>query len=169
MSRKKNKIIAVKPLNPPATEAEKNEASRVWTAAMDVMQARGFGRHLWGNTSGAAQDFVILMLRASRGENGMPPTKAEERCQAVTGNREGQVPTSAAVYDKPEPRPEAAPGGDDGYAHEWQITVRADNLRGAMDAVWDCWQAWRDGHEPKGGSCPAAMGDRMDYRVKKSV
>jgi len=69
MSRNKRKIIAVKPLNPPATEAEKNEASRVWTAAMDVMQARGFGRHLWGNTSGAAQDFVILMLRAHKGEH----------------------------------------------------------------------------------------------------
>lgn len=60
------KPAKVLPLDPPATEAEKNEASRVWTAAQDVMVARGFGRYLWGNTSEATHDFVILMLRAAK-------------------------------------------------------------------------------------------------------
>lgn len=53
------------------------------------------------------------------------------------------------------------------FAHEWQITVRADSPRGAMDAVWKCWEAWKCGHEPCSGGCPASMGDRMDYTVKK--
>lgn len=47
--------------------------------------------------------------------NGMPHDEAEARCEAVTGNREGQVPTSAAV-EQSEPRPENAPGGDEGFA-----------------------------------------------------
>lgn len=56
------------PLDPPATEAEKDRASRIFTAAADVMVARGFGRHLWGNTSGPAQEMIILMLREAAKE-----------------------------------------------------------------------------------------------------
>lgn len=54
------------------------------------------------------------------------------------------------------------------YIHEWQITVKADSLTGAMDAVWNCWEAWRDGNEPICGGCPASMGERMAYTVKKA-
>ncbi len=53
------------------------------------------------------------------------------------------------------------------YNHEWNLTVRADSLAGAMDAVWKCWQAWHSGTEPLSGCCPATMGERMDYRVEK--
>lgn len=53
------------------------------------------------------------------------------------------------------------------FAHEWQITVRADSLDGAMDAVWKCWEAWKNKNEPCSGGCPASMGDRMEYAVKK--
>jgi hypothetical protein len=52
-----------KPLHPPATEAEKNRASEIFTAASDDMVARGYARHLWGNQSGAAQEFIILQIR----------------------------------------------------------------------------------------------------------
>jgi hypothetical protein len=58
--------------------------------------------------------------------------------------------------------------GSASFAHVWQITVKADDLHGAMDAVWQCWKAWQEGHEPIGGSCPARMGNRMDYDVKKT-
>lgn len=51
------------PLNPPATEAELNCAAEIWTAAQDVMVARGFARHLWGSSPAAAHEFVVLMLR----------------------------------------------------------------------------------------------------------
>jgi len=51
------------PLDPPATEAELNRASQIWTAAHDVMVARGFGRHLWGCQSAAGHEFMVLMLR----------------------------------------------------------------------------------------------------------
>lgn len=54
------------------------------------------------------------------------------------------------------------------YAHEWQITIMADSLSGAMDAVWNCWEAWQKGDEPMSGSCPSSMGHRMDYSVKKT-
>ena len=53
------------------------------------------------------------------------------------------------------------------YNHEWHITVRADSLHGAMDAVWRCGQAWQSGAEPLSGCCPESMGERMDYRVEK--
>lgn len=62
----------------------------------------------------------------------------------------------------------AAPHGSAGYAHEWTITVKADELPGAMEAVWQCWEAWREGKEPIGGSMPRSMGHRMDYSVKKT-
>lgn len=52
-----------KPLHPPATEAEKDRACRIFTAASDDMVARGFCRHLWGNLSGPAQEFIILQIR----------------------------------------------------------------------------------------------------------
>lgn len=52
-----------KPLHPPATEAEKERASRIFTAASDDMVARGYCRHLWGNLSGPAQEFIILQIR----------------------------------------------------------------------------------------------------------
>ena len=53
------------------------------------------------------------------------------------------------------------------YKHKWEIVIDADSPKGAMDAVWHCWQAWRDGCEPIGMSCPASMGDRVSSRVKK--
>lgn len=53
------------------------------------------------------------------------------------------------------------------YAHEWVITVKADDLQGAMDAVWNCWEAWSRGSEPVGGATPASLGARMSYDVKK--
>jgi hypothetical protein len=56
----------VKPLDPPATEAELNRASEVWTAAQDVMVERGFARHLWGNYPASCHEFVVLMLRTAR-------------------------------------------------------------------------------------------------------
>jgi len=77
-------------------------------------------------------------------------------------SNETDIKTGEARADSP------ATTGSAGYAHEWQITVKADELSGAMDAVWQCWKAWRDGNEPIGGSCPASMGDRMDYRVMKT-
>lgn len=54
------------------------------------------------------------------------------------------------------------------YNHEWNISVRADSLNGAMDAVWECWQAWKSGAEPLSGCCPESMGERMSYRVQKT-
>ena len=53
----------VKPLIPPATEAEKDRAAAVWTSAQDVMVNRGYGRELWGNQSSCCQEFVIIILR----------------------------------------------------------------------------------------------------------
>lgn len=51
------------PLDPPATEAELDNASRVWTAAQDVMVARGFGRLLWGSQGKDCHDFIVILLR----------------------------------------------------------------------------------------------------------
>ncbi|HEY8898915.1 MAG TPA: hypothetical protein VIM61_00670 [Chthoniobacterales bacterium] len=51
------------PLSPPATEAELDRASTIWTAAQDAMVERGFGRHLWGAQQQAGHEFVVLMLR----------------------------------------------------------------------------------------------------------
>jgi hypothetical protein len=65
----------VKPLNPPATEAELNNASRYWTEAQDVMVQRGFCRHLWGNERACCHEFVVLMLRAAlKGQLNQPGT-----------------------------------------------------------------------------------------------
>ena len=61
----------------------------------------------------------------------------------------------------------AARGSADCYEREWVITIKADTLRGAMDAAWHCWKAWRDGHEPCGGNMPRSMGDPMTYDVKR--
>lgn len=36
-----------------------------------------------------------------------------------------------------------------------------------MDAVWAAWQAWQKGSEPVSGICPASMGNRMEYTVRK--
>ena len=52
-----------KPLVPPATEAELDRASEIWTAAMDDMVSRGFERKLWGYQSEATKDFTVLLLR----------------------------------------------------------------------------------------------------------
>ena len=52
------------------------------------------------------------------------------------------------------------------YRFRWEITIQADDPRGAMDAVWKMWEAWRDGNEPKGYSCPASMGNRVMASVK---
>lgn len=57
---------ATLPLNPPATEAELDHAAEIWTAAQDVMVARGFGRELWGNRPASCHEFVVLMLRAEQ-------------------------------------------------------------------------------------------------------
>lgn len=65
MKTKKTSKAKVTPLVPAATEAEKNRASEIWTAAQDVMVARGYGRHLWGNQAECCHEFVILMLRFS--------------------------------------------------------------------------------------------------------
>lgn len=54
------------------------------------------------------------------------------------------------------------------YAHEWTITIKADDPKGAMDAVWACWEAWQKKVEPLGGACPACMGNRMTYDVHKT-
>lgn len=54
----------VLPLDPPASEAELEIASRVWTDAQDVMVARGFGRLLFGAQAKASNEFTVLMLRA---------------------------------------------------------------------------------------------------------
>ena len=62
----------------------------------------------------------------------------------------------------------AAPGEAEPYSHECHITVKADSLKGAMDAVWECWKAWQANAEPLGGACPRSMGDRMSYRVQKT-
>ena len=61
----------------------------------------------------------------------------------------------------------ASARGSVDYKHKWEITIEADSPRGAMDAVWEMWEAWRDGNEPIGMSCPASMGDRVSARVKK--
>lgn len=53
------------------------------------------------------------------------------------------------------------------YNHTWHITVKADDVKGAMDAVWKCWEAWKDGDEPLGGCCDSSRGNRMDYAVRK--
>lgn len=53
----------LKPLKPPATEAELDRASAVWTAAQDIMVARGFARALWGNQRQCCHEFVVLLLR----------------------------------------------------------------------------------------------------------
>lgn len=58
--------------------------------------------------------------------------------------------------------------GDAEYAQEWTISIQADDLRGAMAAVWACWEAWHGGIEPVSGACPESMGHRMNYRVKKT-
>lgn len=54
------------------------------------------------------------------------------------------------------------------FKHEWTIEVKSDSLEGAMDAVWACWEAWKNGHEPCSGGCPASMGNRMSYSVTKT-
>ena len=54
-----------KPLNPPATEAEMEHASALWTAASDDLVARGYARHLWGNLAMPAREIVILIIRTS--------------------------------------------------------------------------------------------------------
>ena len=51
------------PLNPPATAAELDHAAEIWTAANDVMVARGFARHLWGCLRQPARDLVVLVIR----------------------------------------------------------------------------------------------------------
>lgn len=56
-----------RPLDPPATEAEKDRAAELWSAANDDLVARGYARHLWGNLSRPAQEQIILILRACQG------------------------------------------------------------------------------------------------------
>jgi hypothetical protein len=58
-----------KPLEPPATEAEKNRAAELWTNANDDLVARGYARSLWGNLSRPAQEQIVLILRAAGASN----------------------------------------------------------------------------------------------------
>lgn len=53
------------------------------------------------------------------------------------------------------------------YAHEWHITVKADEHAGAIDALFNCIKAWQSGSEPIGGTCPRSMGNRQTYDVVK--
>ncbi len=56
------------------------------------------------------------------------------------------------------------------YNHEWIIVVKSDTLSGAMDAVWQCWEAWQKGLEPMSGANPGGhMGNRMTYDVEKKL
>lgn len=54
------------PLVPAASVAELDHAAEIWTAAQDVMVARGFARRLWGTFPAAQHEFVVLMLRAEQ-------------------------------------------------------------------------------------------------------
>lgn len=62
------------------------------------------------------------------------------------------------------PHPSATP---EPYAHEWHITVKADEHAGAIDALFNCIKAWQSGSEPIGGTCPRSMGNRQTYDVVK--
>ena len=53
------------------------------------------------------------------------------------------------------------------YAHEWHITVKADEHAGAIDALFNCIRSFQSGAEPIGGTCPRSMGNRMTYDVEK--
>lgn len=53
------------------------------------------------------------------------------------------------------------------FKHEWTITIKADELAGAIDAAFNMIKAWQDGSEPIGGTCPESMGNAMSYDVKK--
>jgi hypothetical protein len=53
------------------------------------------------------------------------------------------------------------------YAHDWHITVKADDPAGAIDALFNCIRSFQSGAEPIGGTCPASMGNRMTYDVRK--
>ena len=66
MPAKTKTTKAPKPLDPPATEAELEEASRIWTASMDDMTARGWAPHLFGNQSRGARELTILLIREAR-------------------------------------------------------------------------------------------------------
>jgi len=57
-------VKTVKALKPPATKAELDGASAIWTAAQDIMVKRGYGLALWGNQRACCHEFVVLMLRA---------------------------------------------------------------------------------------------------------
>ena len=52
-----------KSLEPRPTEAERERAAEIWTAASDKMVARGYQRHIWGALGWPAQDMVILVIR----------------------------------------------------------------------------------------------------------
>ena len=47
-----------------------------------------------------------------------------------------------------------------------QITIESENRQGAMDALWNVWEALRDNGQPIGGCCPSSMGDAYSYKVK---
>ena len=56
---------------------------------------------------------------------------------------------------------------DESYSFRWEIIIEADSQKGAMDAVWDMWVAWKNGNEPIGMSCPRSMGNRVMSRVRR--
>ena len=78
------------PLNPPADCAERDRASRIWTAAQDIMVARGYGRELWGNWKGCAQEFVILIIRETLKANG-PRQAGAITTKSAIGNPQSAI------------------------------------------------------------------------------
>jgi len=56
------------PLDPPATEAEHDRASELWTLASDDLVRRGYARHLWGNLALPSKEAIIHMIRAASGQ-----------------------------------------------------------------------------------------------------
>jgi len=82
-------------------------------------------------------------------------------------NRKTLLPIQASEELEGQALLVSARGSADCYEREWVITIKADTLRGAMDAVWQCWEAWKQGHEPCGGNMPRSMGDPMTYNVKR--
>ena len=74
------------------------------------------------------------------------------------------TPTTASDSAMTPTQPSATP---EPYAHEWHITVKADEHAGAIDALFNCIRSFQSGAEPIGGTCPRSMGNRQTYDVVK--
>ena len=99
---------------------------------------------------------------------------AEVSVMGLTSEKSMRIWNEMAAGQQPEAIPNAgniagsvSANGSVDYKHKWEITIEADSTRGAMDAVWQMWIAWRDGDEPIGLTCPSTMGNRVSSRVKK--